>query len=294
MTRFLARWRARPLRHSRAVWALLIVLDLLPWPRGEDLAAGLFMIAGLARPGRRRAALAWAEVTGASQRWRGAAKTCEFLGRWLAQTRTLGFRSPEQFRQHLAIQGAEHLDMPGAAILLGFHLGPIGGDLPFRVLGYPVTFVGSTDRAATVGWWSDAWRPFLAPRPLSLPVASRDRWPAVLYRVHRMLLDGEKVYLLAEGDGTEVFRLPLSVGDWPIRAGWVTLHRLTGARVLPVFHHLDGPRHVLTIHPPLPPLDPDSPKDLEGWRDRLTCLVEDYVNRFPEQCPHLALMHPLR
>ena len=215
MVRLLARWGARPLRHSRAVWALLIILDLLPWPWGEDIAAGLFMIAGLARPGRRRAALTWADATGAVQRWRRAAEACAFLGHWLAQTRALGFRSPEQFRQTLAIEGAAQLDMPGAAILLGFHLGPIGGDLPFRVLGYPVTFLGSTDRAATVGWWSDAWQPFLAPRALSLPVASPDLWPAVLYRVRRMLLDGEKVYLMAEGHGTEVFRLPLSVGECP-------------------------------------------------------------------------------
>jgi hypothetical protein len=28
---------------------------------------------------------------------------------------------------------------------------------------------------------------------------------------------------------------------------------------------------------------------LEVWRDSLTRLLEDYVRRFPEQCPHLAL-----
>ena len=39
------------------------------------------------------------------------------------------------------------------------------------------------------------------------------------------------------GDGAEAFRLPLSVGDWPIRAGWLTLHQLTGAPVLPLLPH---------------------------------------------------------
>ncbi len=28
---------------------------------------------------------------------------------------------------------------------------------------------------------------------------------------------------------------------------------------------------------------------LEVWRDRLTRLLEDYVRRFPEQCPYMVL-----
>jgi lauroyl/myristoyl acyltransferase len=65
----------------------------------------------------------------------------------------------------------------------------------------------------------------------------------------------------------------------------VTLHQLTGAPVLPLLHHLAGRRHVMTIHPPLPSLESDPPTGLEIRRDHLTRLVEDYVRRFPEQCP---------
>ena len=124
--------------------------------------------------------------------------------------------------------------------------------------------------------------------PLSFAAGDRNRWPAVLYAARQTLLDGGKIYILADGGGAEAFRLPLSVGDWPIRAGGLMLHRLTGAPVLPVLHHLAGRRHVMTIHPPLPALPSDRPMGLEAWRDSLTRLVEDYVRRFPEQCPFLA------
>ena len=145
LARLRVRWRARPPYHSRPVWALLIVLDVLPWPWGEDILAGLFTVVGLARPSRRRAALAWAEALAAARPWRLAAKLCAFRGRWVARTRLLGIRRPDDLRQNLIVEGAEHLTaVSGAAIILGFHLGPPSGDLIFRVLGYPVTFLGGT------------------------------------------------------------------------------------------------------------------------------------------------------
>ena len=267
----------------------MIVLDVLPWPWGEDILAGLFTVVGLARPSRRRAALAWAEALAAAHPWRLAAKLCAFRGRWAARTRLVGFRRPDDLRQNLIVEGVDHLTaVSGAAIILGFHLGPPGGDLPFRILGYPVTFLGGSDRNAATGWWSDAWRPFVEASPLSFAAGDRSRWPAVLYAARQTLLDGGKIYILADGSGVEAFRLPLSVGDWPIRAGWLTLHQLTGAPVLPALHHLAGRRHVMTIHPPLPALPSDRPMGLEVWRDSLTRLLEDYVRRFPEQCPFLA------
>ena len=267
----------------------MIVLDVLPWPWGEDIVAGLFAVVGLARPSRRRAALAWAEALATNRPWRLAAKLCAFRGRWAARTRLLGFRRPDDLRQNLILEGADHLTaVSGAAIILGFHLGPPSGDLPLRILGYPVTFLGSTDRNAAIGWWSDAWRPFVEASPLSFGAGDRSRWPAVLYAARQTLLDGGKIYILADGFGVEAFRLPLSVGDWPIRAGWPTLHQLTGAPVLPVLHRLAGRRHVMTIHPPLPALPSDQPMGLEVWRDSLTRLLEAYVRRFPEQCPFLA------
>jgi lauroyl/myristoyl acyltransferase len=290
MTRLLDRWRLRPARQTPSVWTALIALDFFPWPWGEDVLAGLFMIVGLLRPRRRRAALRWAKVCGSAHPWRLAARLCAFVGRWVARMRTLGFRSPDDLRANVLVEGAEHLTAaPGPAILLGFHLGPSDGDLTFRVLGYPVTLIGGSDRGATMAWWSEAWRPFVARSELSFAAGHRDRWLAVLYIARRTLLDGEKIYILADGEGREVFRLGLSVGEMPIRAGWVTLHQLTGAPVLPVFRRLEGRRQVVTIHPPLPRLAADSPSSLEDCRKRLTDLVEDYVRRFPEQCPHLAL-----
>jgi len=269
---------------------LLIVLDVLPWPWGEDILAGLFMSVGLVRPSRRRPAVAWAKAQPTAHPWRLAAALCAFRGRGVARRQLLGFRRPDELRRNLLVEGAEHLTaVSGAAIILGFHVGPpLNGDLNFRILGHPVTYLGWSDRNATIGWWSDAWRPFVESSPLSFAAENRDRWSAVLYTARQTLLDGGKVYILADGVGQEAFRLPLSVGEWPIRAGWVTLHRLTGAPVLPLLHHLAGRRHVMTIHPPLPALQSGPPHGLEVWRDRLTRLLDDYVRRFPEQCPHLA------
>ena len=268
----------------------MIVLDVLPWPWGEDILAGLFTVVGLVRPRRRRAALTWAGALATARPWRLAVKLCAFRGRWVARSRLLGIRRADELRRNLIVEGAEHLAaVSGAAIILGFHLGPPSGDLIFRVLGYPVTFLGLSDRNAAIGWWSDAWRPFVEASPLSFAAGNRNRWPAVLYTARQMLLDGGKIYILADGGGVEAFRLPLSAGDWPVRAGWLTLHQLTGAPVLPVLHHLAGRRHVMTIHPPLPALPSDRPMGLEVWRDSLTRLLEAYVRRFPEQCPFLAL-----
>ena len=270
----------------------MIVLNIVPWPWGEDILAGLFTVVGLVRPSRRRAAVTWAGALATARPWCLAAKLCAFRGRWVARTRLLGIRRPDELRQNLIVEGAEHLTaVSGAAIILGFHLGPPSpsGDLIFRILGYPVTFVGWSDRNAAIGWWSDAWRPFVEASPLSFAAGNRKRWPAVLYTARQTLLDGGKIYIMADGDGTEAFRLPLSAGEWPIRAGWLTLHQLTGAPVLPVLHHLAGRRHVMTIHPPLPALPSDRSMGFEVWRDNLTRLLEDYVRRFPEQCPHLAL-----
>jgi hypothetical protein len=267
---------------------LLIVLDALPWPWGEDILAGLLATVGLARSSRRREAAAWAGAQNVARPWRLAAALGAFRGRWIARGQLLGLRGPEELRQNLRVEGAEHLTaVPGAAILLGFHLGPPDGDLTFRVLGYSVTFLGWSDRAARTAWWSNAWRPFVEPRPLSFAAGHRERWSAVLYTGRRTLLDGGKVYIMADGWGREAFRLPLSVGEWPVGSGWLTLHRLTGAPVLPVVSHLEGRRHVITVSPPLPAVGSDQASGLEACRDSLTRLVEEYARRFPEQCPYL-------
>ena len=234
--------------------------------------------------------LEWAAAHRTAHPWRLAAKSCAFVGRWVSRRRAVGFHHPERLRQNIVLEGREHLTrISGPAILLGFHVGPTDGDLTFRVLGYPVTYLGRSDRAAILPWWSEAWRPYVTPPPFSYAAGDPDKWSAVLYTARKILLDGRMVLMLAEGHGREVFRLQLSVGELPIRAGWLTLHRLTGAPVLPVLRHLEGRRQIVTIHPPLPPMTPDSRDGLEDCRDRLTRLVDDYVRRFPEQCTHFAL-----
>lgn len=290
LARIRSRWRARPPDHSRSLWTLLIVLDVLPWPWGEDILAGLFTVVGLLRPKRRRPIAAWASALAPSRSRRLTVALCAFRGHQVARLRLLGFRHPDDLRRNLIVEGAEHLNaVSGAAIILGFHVGPSSGDLPFRVLGYPVTFIGWSDRHAAIGWWNDAWRPLAESSPLSFAALQRDRWAAVLYAARQTLLDGGKVYIMADGRGREAFRLPLSVGDWPVRAGWVTLHQLTGAPVLPVLDHLAGHRHVMTIHPPLPTMASGPTIGVDVWRHHLTRLLDDYVRRFPEQCPNRAL-----
>jgi lauroyl/myristoyl acyltransferase len=73
-----------------------------------------------------------------------------------------------------------------------------------------------------------------------------------------------------------------------IRLGWLSLCRLTGARVIPVVTHLEGRTQVITIHPALPSPDPGEADPLATWREIMTVLVSDYVRRFPEQCPVLV------
>jgi len=251
----------------------------------------MFMVVGLARPRRRRQALMLATAMGHTSRWRTAAALGAFLGRWVARMYLLGVRRPEDLRRILVVEGAHHLDaVPGPAIFIGFHLGPPSGSMILRVLGVPVTYLGWHDRDASLAWWSDEWRPFAQSAPLSRARGDRDNWPAVLYQARQILVDGGKVRISADGVGRQVFRLPLSVGEFPIAAGWLTLHRLTGAPVIPVLDHLDGRRHVIAIHPPLPAVDLDRPEGLGVWRERLTALVEDYIERFPAQCAHLALL----
>jgi len=270
---------------------LLILLDILPWPWGEDILAGLFMLVGLAQPSRRRAAVVLARAGASARPWRLAAAICAFRGRWVARAQLLGVRSPAQLRHRLVIEGAEHLDsIRGPAILLGFHLGPPCGEAIFRLLGYPVTYVGWHDRDVSMGWWSEEWRPFAASTPLSRAAGDSGNWAAVLYHARRVLLDGGKIHIRVDGEGREAFRLPLRVGPWSIAGGWLALHQLTGASVLPVVHHLDGRQHIITIRPPLPTSESDPQKRLAGWLDLLTRLFDDFVERFPAQCPHLAML----
>ena len=88
--------------------------------------------------------LEWAATHRTTHPWRLAAKSCAFVGRWVSRRRAVGFHHPERLRQNTVLEGSQHLTrVSGPAILLSFHVGPTDGDLTFRVLGYPVTYMGT-------------------------------------------------------------------------------------------------------------------------------------------------------
>lgn len=281
-------WSRRHSLYPRVLWALLIRLDLLPWPWGEDLLACLFAASTLVRGSRRRGAVAWASQQPGRRAWPLALAVSAFRGRWVARFSLLGIRGPDDLRLHVAVHGKEHLAAaPGGAILLGFHLGPPNVDVALRTLGYRVAWLGSA--RSSRAWSREAWRPLLDPKDNLCPPDANWFWPAPLYRARRLLLDGGALFILADAwAGREVFRIPLPGGrPLIVRAGWLSLWRQTGARVLPVTTHLEGRVQIITIHPPLPtpgPHDADLPS---AWPDILGSLVKDYVRRFPEQCAAL-------
>jgi len=266
----------------------MIVLDVLPWPWGEDILARLFAALALVRESRRRHALAWASQQPGGGGVRLALAICAFRGRWVARAALLGVRSPEALTRHAVIRGEEHLSAaPQGTILLGFHLGPPNVDVTLRILGHKLAWVG-TSRNSWV-WSSEAWRPLSDPRQNLAPPADERFWPGYLYRARRMLLDGGALFILADSRvGRATFAVPLPGGPMIIRSGWLTLCRLTGARVIPVMTHLEGRTQVITIHPALPTPAPGDADPPATWREIITGLVNDYVGRFPEQCPYLA------
>jgi len=284
----IARWRARSAIYSPAVWALMIALDVLPWPWGEDIVAHLFGATGLLRRDRRQRALAWARQQPDRSAWRLAHALCAFLGRWAARSKLLGLREPDDLRRHLVVEGEERLDAGGAGvILLAFHIGPPNADIALKVLGRRVTSVvwGRRDQP---GWWGPPWRSLFASNPDLVASGNPDRWLRVLYQARRILLDGGIVYLMADGAGRELAHLPLPGGPVIVRAGWFNLQRHTGARVLPILTHAEGRRQVITIHPELPMGEADPAEGRPRWQDAIASLLADYVRRFPEQCFGLA------
>jgi lauroyl/myristoyl acyltransferase len=131
---------------------------------------------------------------------------------------------------------------------------------------------------------SEAWRPVReAVDDLLLPETSSARG-GLLYRAHRFLLGGGILYVAADGKGREAFRVVLPGAIVRIKWGWFVLRRRSGVPVFPVFSHLDGRTQVVTIHPPLPPPDPDPERDLIACGNALARLLKHYVRQFPEQC----------
>jgi lauroyl/myristoyl acyltransferase len=110
-----------------------------------------------------------------------------------------------------------------------------------------------------------------------------------LHRARRLLLEGRTLYIMADSwVGRELFRIAVPGSELVVRSGWHSLWRQTGARVVPVTARLDGRVQVITIHAPLPAMGPEPDAHLAACRAILTRLVEQYVARWPGQCPVLA------
>ena len=111
-----------------------------------------------------------------------------------------------------------------------------------------------------------------------------------LHRALQLLRRGDTVFIMAdEPVGAEAFRIPLPGGPLVVRSGWLALRRCSGTATFPVLSHLDGRHHRVTIHPALPPPEPEPDADVVRCWEKLTPLIEGYVRRFPEQCRSLAL-----
>ncbi len=288
---FHALWQARPRRHRRIVWALLLGLDILPWPWGEDVLAFLFTVAAIARRNRWRRVFAWANSQPGRRPWPLALALCAFRGRWVARSALLGLRRPEDLRRHVIVNGAEHLAAPGGIILLGFHLGPPNADIALRAVGHALAWLGGS--RGSRGWARAEWRQFLDPSGHLSPETLEVFWAGFLYRARGILRNGGRVFIMADSNpGREAFQIPLPGGPMIINQGWLSLHRQTGARILPVLSHLDGRTQIITIHPPLPPSEASTADGIGAWKDILGRLVNDYVRRFPEQCPARAFLGP--
>jgi hypothetical protein len=288
-------WQLRPPHHSRRVWALILALDRLRWPLGEELLARSFVISAFVGRRGRRQALAWAatQPSAGTRTGRMAWSLCANQGRFLARGALVGIRQPEALARHIAVRGEEHLDASGrcGTILIGFHLGPRNAYLALRVAGHALTWVGGQ---TTSGAWSRPIRDRYQQPGQDLLPPGREHLVSdltrvrLLYRARRIILDGGRVFIGADGVGTEAFSLSLPGGPLSIRAGWLSLRGATGAPVLPVLSHMEGHVQVVTIHPPLPAPVNDPAPDLHACRQALGDLLHDYLRQFPEQCPMLA------
>lgn len=275
--------------HTPAMRGLLVVLDILPWPWGERMLTGFFAARAFLQVGRLRQALRWiaAHPGGRRGRWRRAVSICAHHGRVVARLAALGLRDPVALRPHLVIRGEEHLrSVSGGAILLGFHLGMPIADVLLRMLGHRVRWLGGP--RASGRWSTPPWRAFLD-QDEDLVLRAGSGQAGALRRACQALLDGQKVYVTADGviggGGREAFRVPLPGGALVVRSGWLTLRQHTRAAVLPVISHREGRRQVVTVHPPLP-------EDAAGCEKALGRLLEAFVRRFPEQCYSLVFRNP--
>ena len=286
-----ALWGGSP-GYPPRLWTLLRALHRLPWPLGEDILGAIFVAKAFVKVDELRRALSWASAFAIGpQRWRLALSLLAMRGRFVARAALLGAHSADDVRRQFAVRGQDHLRaVSGAMILLGFHVGPPYSYVALRAAGLPVTVL--VKRAIPEEWSRDPWaRPRSDNQDLLFGDHEFSR-ATMLHRAQEVLRSGRMLYMTADtaGDyGREAFRLVVHGRKVVVRAGWLALHRRTGAPVLPVLAHLEGRRSIVTIHPPLPTPGPDLMNDPTAFREGLERLLVDYAGRFPDQCWSLAL-----
>ena len=265
------------------------MLDLLPPLWGEELCAALFVAMAVVRPGRLRRALAWAAHYPRAGRsaLRLAVEVCAYQGRFRAKHALLGMSTPADLLPRVRLVGQEHLRRAGGALLLGFHVGPPTVSEGICLAGHPVRTVQGIRHSRA--WSSRAWAPM---RAMAENFPLSDASPAlgaVLYRARWRLLNGDTIYLTADGGrGRPAFSV-LVPGAPPlvIQSGWLVLRRDCAVPVLPVVAHMEDGIQVITIHPPLPNVHPDHQLDIAACRDVISLLLANFARQFPEQCGRL-------
>jgi lauroyl/myristoyl acyltransferase len=263
---------------------------LRPYPRAmsEGILAAVAVADGLLHFGRFRRARAWAAAqpgVGPSS-WRLALALLANHGRFCGEEAFVGVSSVDDVRRDVILEGKEHLDTGGGAILLGFHLGSPRTWYRLRAHGYPVRHAGRLEGSVGDPRWAEALE---AREVVRLPDgAPQDRLRG-LHQIRDLLRDGAMVFLTGDGPfGREAFRIGLPGGPLVVRRGWLALRSLTRVPTFPVLAHRDGRRHIIRIHPALPPPAPDLARDAAQCRTVLAPLLESYVRRFPAQCRYLA------
>jgi lauroyl/myristoyl acyltransferase len=267
---------------------LVPLLRRSPFALSSSLLSALTVGDGLVR-GRLGLVSQWAAAQGRTglDRWRLAFSLLATHGRFIADEMMLGIGDVGELRRYVVVHGAEHMERAQTgALLLGFHLGPPQTSHTLRTMGYRVVAVSRGEMSRHDARWA-------APLDAGIVVRMSDGTPAErtqgLNRLRHLLRDGALVYLTADGPfGREAFQIDVPGRALVVRAGWLTLRRLTGVPVLPVFAWYEGRRRVIAVHRPLPAPVQDAVSDAESCRDVLTPLVREYVAKYPEQCRYLA------
>jgi hypothetical protein len=278
----------------RALPTVIRLLRRVPYPVAQALLVTLSLGQAVANPARLRRAHAWAAAGGAGSRrpWTVTIGLFAHRGYSLAATPLAGILDPAGARRRIRFEGLERLeDVRGRGVLLlGFHVGMPRLERSLLLAGHRVTILGEDDG---VDWPAPpaAWRALGDPAPMhvwarDVPGSRAD----ALYRLHEAVRGGEIVMLMGDsGQGRVIFEIALPGRPVAVRAGWYALRQLTRVTTLPVLGHRARGEWVVTLHPALPDPHPDAQRDLEMCRQALTGILRDFVDRFPDQCLHLAM-----